>query len=737
MAEPPINGRGFTVDQLFTNHRFRLDYYQREYVWKREHVASLVNDLYQRFRASWSPGDSRAQTSEYAPYFLGPFVYFSENADTYLVDGQQRVTTLHLLLMHVRRLLAEQQQDAASDDLSELDKLIRVAKHGQRTYTIDITERNTLLDTIHQGRPVCPDNPSPSVFTLYERALDLVEDFPDELRGEALLSFLDWLRDRVCLVGIEADSRGQGWEIFTSMNDRGVKLTPIELLKGFLLSQVSHERTQLNEKWREALTQLSASDASAPSEFVTTMLTARYADLSTTGPDSDYGRIATAAHEWVRGNYDRLGLHGIDAYRRFITEDFCALANRYAALLHAAADFKTDHYAIRFNALNGLTAQYTAILAAVDPHDGLGEFWNKADQVAAFLDLLYVRRFVNGTARQPDALDGDIAELVPQLRQCRTSSEVNTLLSNRIFEMDEDFTGITLTKFGLRHDNAKQVRYLLARVTAWVEKECGKPDSVPAFLGRKRPYEIEHIWADKHERFLDQASTRAKFDALRNRLGALLLLEKSDNASYRDDPLSRKIEGYRNQNTLAAAMHPDFYRAKNPGFQKLRGNKAYGLEKLFRGYKDDPDFTEQEIERRQKLYQRLCELVWDPEGLGFNVPKQQARPEQRAKRRSQARYDVTLGELLDHDYIAAGQELFGTRAGQRYTAEFTADGHIKVETGELFPALSPAAMFVLDRQSANGWTFWQVRRSGGKATLKKVRDDYLKSGIREQQEQKA
>ncbi|GAA4930931.1 DUF262 domain-containing protein [Streptomonospora halophila] len=730
MAESPISGHGFTIEQLFSGQRFGLDYYQREYVWTRKHVGSLVEDLYQRFAASWHPEHSRSQTSEYAPYFLGPFVYFEEGETTYLVDGQQRITTLHLLLMHLRRLLVEQQIDA-DDDLSELDKLIRVSKHGRRTYTIAIDERSALLDSIYKGGPyTLPKNSTQSLRNLHERARDLDETFPPELRGESLLPFLDWLRDRVCLVGIKADSREQGWEIFKTMNDRGVKLDPIELLKGFLLSH-GHDRHRLDVKWREMLAQIIANEPHTPSDFITAMLTAKFADLSETGPDSDTDRIGTAAHEWVRENHGRLSLHGKDSYDRFVTDEVCGLADRYASLLRAAKEPYEGREAVFYNAVNGLDWQYTAILAAVSPTDDLDEFWRKTVPIAGYLDLLYVRRFVNDRARQPEALDDEVAHLVPRLRDCRTGDDVRNLLSQEIAGLDDDFTGIAATKFGLRHDNRKQVRYLLARVTAWVEKECGKPDPIADYLRRQRPYEIEHIWADKPERYQSDAPTLAKFNALRDRLGALLLLDKSENASYRDAPLSEKVESYRQQNVLAASLHPEFHRARNPGFRKLRTNREYGLARLFQSYKNDSEFTAKAIDERQKLYQRLCELVWAPENYGFTVPKH-VTPERRAARRGRARYDVTVAQLVRNGYLAAGQEIFGTRAGERYTATVLGDGHVKVDSGEIFTSVSSAAMFVLNRQSANGWTFWHAKKAGGKATLKSVRDEALKAGLRDQ-----
>src|ERR1700683_4489659 len=112
MADSPIDGNGFTIQQLFSGRRFSLDYDQREYSWSRDSVKLLFDDLQRRFLACWRDTDDRQATTKYDSYFLGPFVYHEEDGVTYLVDGQQRITTLHLLLIYIHRLLIDQELSA-------------------------------------------------------------------------------------------------------------------------------------------------------------------------------------------------------------------------------------------------------------------------------------------------------------------------------------------------------------------------------------------------------------------------------------------------------------------------------------------------------------------------------------------------------------------------------------------------------------------------------------------------
>ncbi|HEY4454293.1 MAG TPA: DUF262 domain-containing protein [Pseudonocardiaceae bacterium] len=723
MADAPISGRAYTVEQLFSEHRFGLDYYQREYTWAREDVKSLLDDLVRRFQASWKPTDGREATATYGPYFLGPFVYFEDASVTYLVDGQQRVTTLHMLLIYIRGLLVEQEAD---DEIGELEKLISKVKHGRRTFSVDIEERSELLTSLFKGKPyVLPPNPTPSVRNLYERINDLDEDFPIELRDDALLHFLDWFLARVCLVGIRALSRDHGWEIFETMNDRGARLSPVDLLKSFLLSRSAHgqaARNKLNTQWRNMLTELSAHQSRTPSDFVKTLLVAKYANLD---DDRDRIEIETAAHEWVRQHTSAMNLNNADEYRSFVENEICRLADYYGMLVAACQQRDPTLEHVYYNAVNGMSVQLVLILAAIAPGDDRPTVKQKARTIASFLDLIYVRKLVNGTATQASELIDETFSLVPKVRACADHAELNAMLSQEIADLEEDFSG-ALT-FGLRPDNRSQVRYILSRLTAFVEVECRRANHIEDYLNKQKPYEIEHIWANKFERYQHEVKTQAKFHSTRNRLGALLLLPKSDNASYQADSYTDKVNYYFRQNVLAASLNPTSYR-KNPDFSKFR--KKYAIGRLFHPYQD---FDTKAVEERQKVYQGLCELLWDPANLGFNVPKVH-RPERRVARRTRARYDVTVRSLVESGALKSGETLKGEYKGQKYFAVIEDKGRVKVESGELFNAPSPAAMFLIDRQACNGWEFWKVRRGGHDATLRSVRDEALRTGLLEQQE---
>jgi hypothetical protein len=718
MADSPISGHGFTIRQLFTGRRFQLGFYQREYTWSRKAVAALLDDLRRRFVASWNDLHEREHTDQYTPYFLGPFVYHEQDGMTYLVDGQQRITTLHLLLIHVRRLLLDQDRDA---EAAQLGQLICSIRHGKPTFSIDIAERAPLLNALHDDKPYqFPEaGPSVSIRNLWERSQDLAEDFPPSLGDDALPYFHDWLLDRVCLVGIKALGQDNGWEIFESMNDRGDRLGPIDLLKSFLLSEAKLEQERLNLMWRDMLSQLTAVEKDAPAEFVKALLIAQHADLS--DESTDRQKISQAFHEWVRTHADPLGLRRPSDFAEFIRW-LAAMAPRYATLLAAGKAPKPGLESVFYNARNGLDCQMRLILAGLRPDDDSGTFKEKARLLAAFLDLLYVRRFVNNEASDPADMDAEVDRLVPLVRACTGAKELAVLLGAEIVVLPYYFDG--MVTFGLRADNRRQVRYLLARMTAYVERECGRPDRMAEYLDQMRPHEIEHIWAAHFDRYQAEVKTHRNFVTSRNRLGGLLLLPKSDNASYCDDPYHVKVEHYRSQNMLAASLHEASYR-KNPGFTKFI--KRAELKGMFRAFPDR--FDKEAIEVRQRLYQALCEHIWSPTSLGFDALQPVAPADRATRRRTRAHYKVEVADLIRVGLVQPGATLTGNRRGSQFQATVEHDGRIRVLSGEVFPSLSGAGAFVLEVKACPGWDFWKVMTNAGYVPIKAIRDNGLGQGL--------
>ncbi|MEV4831061.1 DUF262 domain-containing protein [Micromonospora sp. NPDC049257] len=710
-----IDGRGYSLRELF-GKRYGLEHYQREYSWERGHVQELLVDLSRRFLSQWRPDHDRTRVLEYRPYFLGSFVCYPAGPVRNLVDGQQRFTTLHLLLIHLQRLLAEQGEGDAADMVGQLVSTYAV---GRRQYTISVPERDMCLERLRQGSEyeIRADTPV-SVRNLWARGNELTEDFPDDLRDDALPFFADWLLDRVFMVEISAFDRDHGWEIFETMNDRGARLTPLDLLKSFLLSNAHEQHTELNVVWRDMLTRLSQFGHHVPSDFFKELLLARFSSLEGEDPK----RIENAFHEWVRENCELLGLRrrGED-FRVFITDLMVPLSRFYATAMAASLELIDGLEELFFNHSNGIDSQLLLIMSTLQPTDTEYDFNEKCRLIARYLDLLHVRWFVNNKPVQPGDFREEVERLLPRVRATSSVDELRRLLGQEVAALEFDFGAVPSVVY---QDKKSHLRYLLARMTSFVQVGSGRGNDIKTYLGigLEFPWEVEHIWANKFERHQSSdVPNESKFQQWRNKIGGLLLLSKPDNASFGADPYASKLNHYRQRVLLAASLHPDTY-FRDPGF--LNFVKRSGLSEDFKPYPDG--FDVESIRQRSQLYRKLCDLIWDPSRLGFEEPAVVVPPQRRRRR---ANYKVSMAQLLRAGFIAEEASIFGVRGGQRYEARVTREGRVVLDDGRPFDSLSTAGSAALGGSSCNGWTFWSVQEGGSITSMASIRRAALESGI--------
>jgi uncharacterized protein with ParB-like and HNH nuclease domain len=101
-----IEARDTTINDLLKNQKFYIDYFQREYRWKRKQIEALIDDLTSTFLKSYKDGDKRSEVASYPSYYLGPvvFSYNAELSKKSIIDGQQRITSLTLFLIYLNHL---------------------------------------------------------------------------------------------------------------------------------------------------------------------------------------------------------------------------------------------------------------------------------------------------------------------------------------------------------------------------------------------------------------------------------------------------------------------------------------------------------------------------------------------------------------------------------------------------------------------------------------------------------
>src|SRR6185436_12174682 len=99
-----ILGKAQTVRELLKGVKYSIDYYQREYKWQTKQIQELLDDLSGKFLEDYQAGHERKRVKDYPHYFLGSIIISKKDSASYVVDGQQRLTSLTLLLILLRHL---------------------------------------------------------------------------------------------------------------------------------------------------------------------------------------------------------------------------------------------------------------------------------------------------------------------------------------------------------------------------------------------------------------------------------------------------------------------------------------------------------------------------------------------------------------------------------------------------------------------------------------------------------
>lgn len=605
-----IDGKARTVRELLAGQKYAIDYYQREYKWQRKQVAELINDLADKFFESYEDAHERSAVENYGHYFLGSIIISEKNGQRFIVDGQQRLTTLTLLLIFLYHQLEDH------DQRGQVAELIFSQKYGRRSFNLDVPERAACMEALYKGEPPVEKDLPESVANILARYRDIEELFPEELKGRAIPYFTDWLMENVHLVEITAYSDHDAYLIFETMNDRGLSLTPMEMLKGYLLNNIQdvEHRTQAGGVWRERVEALLRLGKDEDGDAVKAWLRGQYAESIRErrrgATPQDFDRIGSEFHRWIRENEGRLGLRASADFHRFVIQDFAYYTSWYERLRRASEDFtvakKDGLECVFYNAEHNFTLQYPILLASLRVEDDEATALRKLRLVATFLDILIHRRIWNYRAIDYSTMQYAMFLLIREVRR-KDLLDLQDILLRRLEEEAETFS--SSPAFGLTKRNGPQVHRILARLTDYVETRSGLPSHYTDYVRRGGPqgYEIEHIWADHFERYKDEFSDPSEFQEYRSRIGGLLLLPKSFNASYGDLDYTEKREYYLQQNLLARSLHEKAYE-HNPGFTRFITES--GLP-----FRPHPQFKKADLEARQQLYLKLAMEVWSPKRL--------------------------------------------------------------------------------------------------------------------------
>ncbi|CAN5310807.1 DUF262 domain-containing protein [soil metagenome] len=238
-----------TIGEIFSDlYEFEIPPYQRPYAWEKEQARELLNDLFDAIKNRDASGGL---------YFLGSIVLVKEptKAQSKVIDGQQRLTTLTILLSVLRDLTTENElkfergtyvYQRASADKGLKDRYRLLLRERDRPFFLKYVQKPDATGDLPDERTLEGSQQRIAENAKYLRcALELVS----VERRNALIAFLI---QRCYLVVVAVPTAEAARRIFTVLNARGLDLTPTDILKADLLERAGpmHEASLAN-RWEE------------------------------------------------------------------------------------------------------------------------------------------------------------------------------------------------------------------------------------------------------------------------------------------------------------------------------------------------------------------------------------------------------------------------------------------------------------------------------------------------------
>ncbi|MDT2914885.1 DUF262 domain-containing protein [Lactococcus lactis] len=284
-----INVDKRSVKQLLEtgkNKKFVIPEYQRPYAWSDEQIQVLFDDL--------SEYTHNTNDDDESTYFLGTIVsYENENHEQEIIDGQQRITTLFLLL---RAIYTKLEKSGSEADFLKSQIVPTIWKQNPTTGEVDfdkilITSRvmgdegnQEFANILITGQSAEKSNSN------YAKNYRLLQQLVDEYAAEqplAFYSFISNILNRAILLPITADTQDTALTIFSTLNDRGLALSDADIFKAKIYNHLDQiGKKNFIERWQQLDEEASNAGESIQKLFYYYMfyLRAKENDRKTTTP---------------------------------------------------------------------------------------------------------------------------------------------------------------------------------------------------------------------------------------------------------------------------------------------------------------------------------------------------------------------------------------------------------------------------------------------------------------------
>lgn len=608
------------IKTCFQSH-YSLPYFQREYKWETRHFSELFNDIQNTFLQDFDPAHGRKEVSNYLPYFLGSIITSKDDGGKKpLVDGQQRLTSTFLLLAFLERYSCDNDIQNAAD----IRGLLGNMSYGTMEYSIEFSASRKKVFDLYLDKEIPVTEALAQAEDIEHlddgdkkiiEALRTTGDLLDDIAKAHIAYFIDYVRERVLLIDIAVESESEAHRVFVTMNDRGLRLGPIDLLKGLILSKITDTQTShtCHKAWVDSIRKLKDIDPEEDSLFFRNFFRSKWAETirgKTKGDAAgDFDIIGDAYHRWFEVNTTRLKLSTADDYSSFAQSTIPKFVEIYTFIRKCETEFTNGFECLFYNATRRLNSQAMIILSAIDKDD-TNEIWKKKiSLISKYIDLILTSRTIDGKTNNYDNLKDIAFALTKDLRN-KTYEELLKHIQN---EWDKYFNSINrLDNLTYTKNERSDILFILSRIACHLESNIKLTNTVGFQIYWQRDrnmktFDIEHILKAAFDISVlptEHGFVDAKdYAEHRNRIGALALLPRSRNRSLQDQSYSQKLAAYATENILTQSLGLSFY-ANNPNVEKyLTENPLITLSAL-------PEFGKDEIGKRALAYKAVAVQVW-------------------------------------------------------------------------------------------------------------------------------
>jgi hypothetical protein len=556
-----IENHKYSIEEAFRECFYIVPDYQREYVWTDKEVHQLLEDIGEQIDA----GTTRE-------YFIGTvLVSPTEQKNHYeVIDGQQRLTTFFLLLCALKHLFKGEPQrqmisGLISTSYADGDGEVRTNLKLEPRYEsagevmaklVELDAEPQIVRAGIQAAGITSFGSLENLVSAYSTLYRYLKDNYDDTTK--LKRYWGYLANNVVFIQISTDV-SSALKIFETINERGVGLNPMDLLKNLLFTQVKHTQfTQLKDEWKK-ITKPLEKEKEKPLRFLRYFLMANYVIKN---ERSDAVVREDEIYDWfiAKGNAALCDYEGkpFEFVRKVIrnVEHYLAFANGLGN--DGKPSLAMD--SLRRLAGGAFSLHYVLLLAAANFPKPLFDHF-----VAQLESFLFYYIFTKTPTKD---LERNFSQWADELRVIAETTDLvkqkvqlNSFTADRF---EKSMAGKSqeladaLKRFTLHSMQQYRTRYFLARLTQHVEM---------AFSGLKTPgslepfikLEIEHILPDNPKAELRDtwagANPRADYDDYKNRLGNLTLLEKPINIVASNDFYdAKRVEYGKSGNYLTRSL---------------------------------------------------------------------------------------------------------------------------------------------------------------------------------------